>query len=105
LRASRRTAIGEIVPASILRDAMLRMAPQDEVRSGAYFNAELLQVTHRMSCPAPRRNSTATKPLDRLSTRRRGSPSASSSEAVPVPVRPQWGQQSETAQAVNALIV
>jgi hypothetical protein len=33
---------------------------------------------------------------------RRRSPSAPSSEAVPVPVRPQWGQLSETAQAVNA---
>src|ERR1700683_4439378 len=32
LRASRRTATGEIVPASVLRDAVLRTAPQDEVR-------------------------------------------------------------------------
>ena len=32
LRASRRTATGEVVPASILRDAVLRTAPQDEVR-------------------------------------------------------------------------
>jgi hypothetical protein len=31
LRASRRTATGEIVPASILRDAALRAAPLDEV--------------------------------------------------------------------------
>jgi hypothetical protein len=31
LRASRRTATGEIVPVSILRDAVLRTAPQDEV--------------------------------------------------------------------------
>ena len=31
-RASRRTATGEIVPAAILRDAVLRTAPQDEVR-------------------------------------------------------------------------
>jgi hypothetical protein len=31
LRASRRTATGEIVPASILRDAVLRTAPLDEV--------------------------------------------------------------------------
>jgi hypothetical protein len=30
-----------------------------------YFNAELLQVTHRISCPAPGRSSTAPKPLDR----------------------------------------
>jgi hypothetical protein len=30
-RASRRTAAGEIVPASVLRDAVLRTAPQDEV--------------------------------------------------------------------------
>jgi hypothetical protein len=72
-----------------------------------YFNAELLQVTHRISCPAPERNSTATKPIDRLSAPTRGSacPSKLSSEKVPVPVRPQWGQQSATAQAVNAVIV
>ncbi len=31
LRASRRTAAGKVVPASILRDAVLRTAPQDEV--------------------------------------------------------------------------
>jgi hypothetical protein len=31
MRASRRTATGEIVPVSILRDAVLRTAPQDEV--------------------------------------------------------------------------
>jgi hypothetical protein len=30
-RASRRTATGKIVPASILRDAVLRTAPRDEV--------------------------------------------------------------------------
>jgi hypothetical protein len=32
LRASRRTATGDMVPAAILRDAVLRTAPQDEVR-------------------------------------------------------------------------
>jgi hypothetical protein len=32
LRASRRTATGEIVLMALLRDAMLRTAPQDEVR-------------------------------------------------------------------------
>jgi hypothetical protein len=32
LRASRRTATGEIVRTAILRDAVLRTAPQDEVR-------------------------------------------------------------------------
>ena len=31
LRASRRTATGKIVSASVLRDAVLRTAPQDEV--------------------------------------------------------------------------
>jgi hypothetical protein len=31
LRASRRTATGEAVPLAILRDAVLRTAPQDEV--------------------------------------------------------------------------
>jgi hypothetical protein len=31
LRASRRTASGEIVLKTILRDAVLRTAPQDEV--------------------------------------------------------------------------
>ena len=30
MRASRRTATGEVVPVSILRDAVLRTAPQDE---------------------------------------------------------------------------
>jgi hypothetical protein len=38
-----------------------------------YFNAELLQVAHRISCLAPGLNSTITKPLDNPSTRRRGS--------------------------------
>ena len=38
-----------------------------------YFNAELLQVAHRISCLAPGRVSTTTKPLDNPSTRRRGS--------------------------------
>ena len=73
--------------------------------TGRYFNAELLQVTHRISCPAPGRSSTATKPLDSLSTLRRGPacPFKPSSETVPVPVRPQWGQQSPTAQAFNAV--
>ena len=33
-----------------------------------YFNAELLQVAHRIPCPTPKRNSTATKTIDRLST-------------------------------------
>src|SRR5215470_8961972 len=37
-RASRRTAASEIVPVAILRDAVLRTAPQDEVR-GFHFCA------------------------------------------------------------------
>jgi hypothetical protein len=36
LRASRRTATGETVIASILRDASLRDAPQDEVGRFAF---------------------------------------------------------------------
>jgi hypothetical protein len=36
LRAYRRAATGKIVPASILRDAVLRTAPLDEVR-GVYI--------------------------------------------------------------------
>jgi len=67
-----------------------------------YFNAELLQVPHRISCPAPARNWTTTKPLDNPSTRRRVSSSEASSETTPDPVRPQWGQRSETIQALDA---
>jgi hypothetical protein len=80
------------------------IAPWDR---GRYFNAELLQVTHRISCPAPGRSSTAPKPPDRLSTRRRdpACPFKPPSETVPVPVRPQCGQQSATTQAFNAVIV
>jgi uncharacterized Zn-binding protein involved in type VI secretion len=72
---------------------------------GRYFNAELLQVEHRISCPAPgARLSTTTKPLDRLSTRRRGS-AEPSSDTLAVPARPQWGQRSVIVQVSNAAIV
>jgi hypothetical protein len=72
-----------------------------------YFTAELLQVAHRISCPTPERNSTATKPIDRLSTLTHSFAGRSKllSETIPVPVRPQWGQQSATAQAFNAVIM
>ncbi len=70
--------------------------------SRRYFNAELLHVTHRISCPAPGRSSTARKPLVRLRTRRCD---PTPSETVPVPVRPQCGQQSATTQVFNAVIV
>jgi hypothetical protein len=88
--------------------AQHQRTPQDaRARSqGRYFNAELLQFSHRMSCPAPGRNSTATKPPDMLSTRRRGFPCPSevSSENVPVPVRPQCGQRSARGQALDAFV-
>jgi hypothetical protein len=58
LRASRRTAAGEIVPVSILRDAVLRTAPQDEVcgcipshRSDWFHGIDRLGRTVR---PSPR---------------------------------------------------
>ena len=72
-----------------------------------YFTAELLQVAHRISCPTPERNSTATKPIDSLSTLTHSFAGRSKllSETIPVPVRPQWGQQSATAQAFNAVIM
>ena len=81
----------------------LRFQPEN-ASTGRYFNAELLQVPHRISCPAPGRNCTTTKPLDNPSTRRRGSPcpSEASSETLPDPVRPQCGQRSATVQALNA---
>jgi hypothetical protein len=37
LRASRRTATGKAVPVFILRDAVLRTAPQDEVRGFEFY--------------------------------------------------------------------
>jgi hypothetical protein len=68
-----------------------------------YFNAELLQVAHRISGPAPGRNSTVMKPVDNPSTRRLGT-FCPSSETVPKPVRPQCGQRSATVQALNAFM-
>ena len=80
----------------------LRFQPEN-ASTGRYFNAELLQALHRMSCPAPGLNATTTKPLDNPSTRRRNS-SEASSETAPDPVRPQWGQRSATVQALNAFM-
>ena len=42
LRASRRTATGEVVPVSILRDAMLRTAPQDEAYGFNSISSDLI---------------------------------------------------------------
>src|SRR6516165_7467003 len=52
LRASRRTATCKIVPASILRDAVLRRSPQDEVR-GIEFHSVRYDRFHEIDALVP----------------------------------------------------
>jgi hypothetical protein len=68
----------------------------------AYFNAELLQVAHRMSWPEACL-ATTTKPCDGLSMKTR--PSQPPSKADAVPMRPQCGHSSATAHLVGGVSV
>ena len=62
MRASRRTATSDMVPASILRDAVLRTAPQDQVRglkfqlvrSNLLHGIDLLEIAGHRRQPTPR---------------------------------------------------
>jgi hypothetical protein len=70
LRASRRTATGKVVPAPILRDAMLRMASQDDVR-GLKFDPVLSDRFHGIdprtsSAPHPRATSSCNRGVTRI---------------------------------------
>jgi hypothetical protein len=68
------------------------------VAAHAYFNAELLQVAHRMSLPGTRLAIT-TKPCEGLSMKTR--PPQPLSKADAVPTRPQCGHSSATAHLVG----
>ena len=47
---SRRTATSEIVPAAILRDAVLRTAPQDEVRGFEFHLSDPIGFMESIYC-------------------------------------------------------
>jgi hypothetical protein len=61
-----------------------------------YFNAKLLQDTYRISCLAPRRSSTAPKPLVRLSTLRTGHSACSPARRSDAPRRSCWRMASRS---------
>ena len=66
LRASRRTATGEIVPASILRDAVLRTAPLDEAHGSDSIPCDLIGFMELIDWASLARE----RPAARLATER-----------------------------------